>query len=260
MRNIIGKSNKITNWQSCPFAWSDAQNHTPLSQAWLQLRRVRRLQALGLSLQEIKRIFQADDPDITLQIMLERRRAELVRQQERIDEHLQRIDDCLAEGAWLRVAEQPDPPSTTFQVVEQALGELAATLPPEVAAFDRTVLGKLDSFRWESNDHQLVWKEAASYFVAHPDQYRALAPLVEKFVALSHLSEDAPEIEHWAEEIARSPAGVAIRRLRLYHLDSTDTDAALKTEVIACASHEQLTGAQQRFFQILNELLNEEKG
>ncbi|MBC8172170.1 MAG: MerR family transcriptional regulator [Anaerolineae bacterium] len=166
------------------------------------LQRIRRLQALGLSLQQIRFILDADDPDSLLRLTLEGLQSELAAQQRRIEERRQRIEHYLAEGASLAVVEQPDSPSPTYQLLAQKLlGGLE--IQQSLADFDKQVFGQLDAFNW-GDDYAAGWQVIAGYFENHTELYQEFTQVFQKMILLQTLPEDDPQVQLWADAFKQS--------------------------------------------------------
>jgi DNA-binding transcriptional MerR regulator len=226
---------------------ADYRLYTP--QDLFHLRRIRRLQSIGLSLQQIKFILDADDPDALLQTTLQGLQNELAAQQARIEERRQRIERYLSEGVSLKEVEQPDVPSPTYQLLADKLGDLV-DLPDSLIQFDQQVFGQLDAFEW-GDDFNAGWQNAAGYFANNAEEYAALGEMVEKLVALQDLSADDPQIKQWAEKTKQSGVFNAIAA-------STATFDQIDPQLNEVMGHilmqnfsEHLSPAQQRFFELL---------
>lgn len=166
------------------------------------LRRIRRLQSLGLSLQQIKFILDDDDPDTLLRITLESLQTELAAQQQRIEERRERIARYLSEGVSLVEIEQPDTPSPTYELLIQQWGSLIE-IPESFTAFDKQVFTDLDTFQWGADYNDAV-QQAAGYFEAHTEHKALFVQVIQKFIALQTMSETDPQLEMWASEMRAS--------------------------------------------------------
>jgi DNA-binding transcriptional MerR regulator len=166
----------------------------------LHLQRIRRLQALGLSLERIKVILEDDDPDSLLHATLHRLQNELVAQQQRIEERQRRIQRYLDEGASLREVEQPEMPSPTYQLFKDKIGDFPG-LPESMIQFDQQIFSQWDSFDW-GEQHKAVLYQTAQLIGQQNDP--ALAQLLERMVLLQTMPEDDPRVAEWANEFRQS--------------------------------------------------------
>jgi DNA-binding transcriptional MerR regulator len=216
------------------------------------LQRIRRLQALGLSLQQIRFILDADDPDTLLRLTLESLQNELAAQQRRIEERRHRIERYLDEGASLAVIEQADSPSPTYQLLTQQLGLLASLpeLPQSLTDFDMQVFGQLDAFNW-GDEYAAGWQVVAAYLKSHPGIFLECTALFEKIIQLQTLPEDDPHIPLWAESVKQSDLFIILSQ-GMPGFNQPDLLLAEAMDHVFRQSAEQyLSPAQRRFLKLL---------
>lgn len=164
------------------------------------LRRIRRLQSLGLSLQQIQFILDDENPDELLRLTLEGLRSELLAQQQRIEARRERIEGYLAEGVSLVKVEQPETPSPTYQMLQGKLPDLPS-LPDGLVQFDKEVFGHWDAFNW-GEEYTAAMQVTVEYFQNH--EAHQLMPVLEKMVALQTMAADDPQVQLWADEMKAS--------------------------------------------------------
>jgi DNA-binding transcriptional MerR regulator len=214
-------------------------------------QRIRRLQALGLSLQQIRFILDADDPDSLLHLTLESLQNELAAQQRRIEERMQRIERYLAEGASLAIVEQPDSPSPTYELLAQKFGlPSLPELPQSLADFDLQVFGQMDAFNW-GEDYAAGWHAVAGYFENHPEHYLELTQIFQKIILLQTLPEDDPQVQLWAYTFKQS---ALIKNLSKGVPGFNQADTPLveaMNHIFAQSADQHLSPAQRRFFELL---------
>lgn len=163
----------------------------------LRLRRVRKLQDLGLSLRRIGEVLGEPGGEEPLRRVLEALHSEVSREIEDLQERKRRIEGLMARDD-LDGAEPPDP-SPTFERVSEIVGDRLAGVSPETLEQDRRIMATLDSFRWPE-DPAGGYEAVARHFVEHPETYERLAGIGERLAALSNAPEDAPEVERLAED------------------------------------------------------------
>jgi len=168
----------------------------------LRLRSIRRLQSLGLSLQQIKGVLGAVDQERTLQGVLLLLDQELEAQICVLQERRERIRDFLESSEGMKGLDEPYRPSPPVQYVLEQLGSLLAQISPELWAMEMKTNALLDSLQWPEGYREAMM-ELAHYFVAHPEHYTLLLQLGERIIAVTALPEDAPEIERLAEECCK---------------------------------------------------------
>lgn len=217
-----------------------------------QLGRIRRLSGIGLSLQQIKFILDADDPDSLLRETLHRLSRELAAQQERIEARRRRIESYLAEGRSLAEVTQPEAPSPTYQMLSARLGGYL-TIPETLAEFDKHLFSQLDSFDW-GEAYAEGWQTAAGAFETQTEVRAVVLSLSEKLIALQSMSEDDPQIQVWADEVVKSKVYELMAALfnapsPMSTLESPVADAM--RQIVQQSVDHHLAPAQRRFLSLL---------
>ena len=116
----------------------------------LRLQRIRRLQAFGLSLKQIKAILGAPQQERTLREVLQSLDQELATQIRELEERRKKIQALLAEEMPI---EQLSIEDSTLQFMEEHLGDYLARISPAMRELEMKIYAILDSFHW-SEDHQ----------------------------------------------------------------------------------------------------------
>jgi DNA-binding transcriptional MerR regulator len=172
------------------------------AQDLLRLQRIRRLQALGLSLKQIKAVLGDPNHEHTLREVLQFLDAELSTQMRELEERREKIRCLIAENT-LDAIDQPLTGSPTFKYIQAHLVDYNPLIHPALLEHDAKLYALLENFHWTGNQ-QNVLKEMAPYvvehFTQHPEEYQALLTLSERLMALALLSDDAPEVEQLAED------------------------------------------------------------
>ncbi|SRR6266567_1954779 len=166
----------------------------------LRLQRIRRLQAFGLSLKQIKAILGAPQQERTLREVLQSLDQELATQIRELEERRKKIQALLAEEMPI---EQLSIEDSTLQFMEEHLGDYLARISPAMRELEMKIYAILDSFHW-SEDHQeqmqQVMQQIALYLTEHAQEYRELLALGERLAAIAPLPENAPEVTQLATD------------------------------------------------------------
>jgi len=172
----------------------------------LTLRRIRRLQALGLSLRQIAILLRDELHNRPLRKVLETLLAEVSDQLEVLQERREHIQHLLAE----ETLDDPDTPFDVPPTLRQALAQLHGQLPdfsPAALRQETKLFAQLDEFHWPGGEQLRERAMAfARYAADHPDEYHQLAAWSNRLAALADLPEDSPEIDRLADEFAGSVA------------------------------------------------------
>ncbi|WP_030999948.1 MerR family transcriptional regulator [Streptomyces sp. NRRL F-5630] len=175
-----------------------------------ELARVRRLTALGLSLDEVRDVL-ADDAGKDLAEILAELDADLARQEEAIKGRRARLRDLLAQAD----ADGGLPPETPVSPALAALfadfDRATAHLPgpePESVALDRRLLALLDTSAAASGD----WLgPLAGAFTTDPETTRRVYALYARLDELASAAPDDPRVEETARDlVALLPARLPV--------------------------------------------------
>jgi DNA-binding transcriptional MerR regulator len=220
----------------------------------LRLQRIKRLQSLGLSLQQIKFILEADHPDSLLLTTLQSIRCEIDQQMEKLTHRRQRIDQYLNEQATLSVVDQPEEESALLQQLSALFPGYPSDVPTELIEFDRAFFGRLESFHWPP-EHQSAFLQVTQQFIENPRMLDYCRFILERMVLLGDLPEDDPRVISFAWEVAESDIGTFLRQF----IDVEDTPEnpflSAMSEVMETMNMEMLSPAQGRFLQFLPKML-----
>ncbi len=167
----------------------------------LRLHRIRRLQALGLSLEQIGAILGGPADERSLREVLRSLHAELSARIAALEERRGRIERLLA-GDLPDALDRPAAAPPTLAMLERLLEEHLPAISPALRRQEEGMWAILDAFRWPEGLGE-GWRNVARHYAAHPEQLRQLHALSERMVALAALPEDAPEVERLAAELAR---------------------------------------------------------
>jgi DNA-binding transcriptional MerR regulator len=172
------------------------------AQDLLRLQRIRRLQALGLSLKQIKVVLGDPTHEHTLRQILQSLDQELGTQIAVLEERRKKIRTLLDEPR-LAAFEAPAIPSPTFQLVQEQLAAQHFSIDPAQWEQEAQLYALLDDFQWFEGQ-QTGMQEMAEHFIhhftEHPEEYQQLLVLGERLTALASFAEDAPEVDQLVED------------------------------------------------------------
>lgn len=173
---------------------SDAGYRLYSAQDLLRLHQVRRLQALGLSLKQIKSMLLSEPAQArSLRDVLQSLDQELDKQIRELEARRTQIK-ALLEDENIEAVEHIPQISPTFAWVKEQLGELITTISPELLRQEEQMDALLDAFQWPDG-YQEMMKEVAGHMVANPEQYQKYLAWGELLAKLANLPADAPEVE-----------------------------------------------------------------
>lgn len=167
------------------------------AQDLLRLHRIRRLQALGLSLKQIKTVLGDTSQEQTLRNVLRVLDDELAVQIQVLEERKERVQTLLAMETLDSVTETTGD-SPNVQAVKDYLEAHNIAISPELMAQEMQMYGHLENFHWGDGQDEAV-KELSmkllEYANEHHEEYHQLLALGERLVTIASLSPDAPEVE-----------------------------------------------------------------
>lgn len=162
----------------------------------LRLQRIRRLQALGLSLKQIKTLLGEPEYEHTLREVLQSLDRELEVQIQALEERRECIKKLLNDET-LDALEQSSETSPTIEYVKEHLGDFSQA-SPALWQQEAQLYANFDNFNWPEEYQELMQQAAqhtVQHFAAHPEEYQLLLTLGERFATLPSLPEGAPEVE-----------------------------------------------------------------
>jgi DNA-binding transcriptional MerR regulator len=213
-----------------------------------RLLRIRRLQALGLPLAQIKQVLGESDPAESLRRVLESLLETCSAQIRALEARRERIRAALMESAVDALDRPPETP-TMLRWAEALVGSDLTRMSPAVWEQDVKLFGMLESFNWPTG-YQEQLRRAAERYLGQPEQYLALLQVAERLAALATAPEDSPEVQRLAVDVAHSEAA----RMLLGgewepRGDPSDAYRDIMAEVLASA----LSPAQRRCLRLVRE-------
>ncbi len=159
----------------------------------LRLHRIKKLQALGLSLRQVRSVLGEGNDGISFRDTLKTLRDDVDSQIERLQDRRRLLEEMLSR----EVLETPEA-SPTFDKAMDLLGEHLSGVDEKTLEQEKKFWATLDAFEWpdgydEGNERLF------RYYAEHPKEYEDLLVVGERLAALAEASEDAPEVEEVAE-------------------------------------------------------------
>lgn len=218
----------------------------------MRLERIRRLQDLSLSLNQIRILLDQTDRELLWRDVLQKLLRKVKTQIQVLEERRESIERMLESSATDSFENWQDP-SATIELANDKLGEHLSEASPELWEQEKKLFGVLDRFQWTGEQNQSV-KELVAYFVDHPDTYRELLVMAERMVALHQAPVDSPEINQLAQELLaffQSETELLERMQVVSELDAPL--AAMLGELMM--QNAEMSPAQQKLFAVLSHAL-----
>jgi len=217
------------------------------AQHLLRLQRIRRLRALGLSLDRIREIL-AETPgnnESTLRAALHSLVEETIAQILELEERRAFLQKLLS-------SEQLEPADENAYLfyppeLKEQLAPHLTHLSAESLEWGQRLDAMLGSFNWPTEFRQAA-QISLQHVADHAEQYSHLFALEERFAALAELPVDAPEVEQLAEEYIQS------KELALLYQQLAQSGIGEESpfsSALGGLMSSMVSPAQQRFFELL---------
>jgi DNA-binding transcriptional MerR regulator len=218
----------------------------------VRLLRIRRLQALGLSLKQIKGILGVPDQERPLREVLQALLADLAAQIEALERRRERVRRLLAEDT-LEAIDEPSQMPALLQWAQAHLGEHLPQASADVWEQDARIFGLLEAFRWPESA-QAQMQEAIALLFQQPEQVQRMAALAEQLAALAAVPEDSPEVERLVEYVLQSGAAGVFQSAASLHAYAPEGPFG---EVMGDLMLSALSPAQRRFLALIQHHLKQ---
>jgi DNA-binding transcriptional MerR regulator len=218
----------------------------------VRLQRIRRLQALGLSLKQIKTLLgeHVSERERTLREVLQSLLEELSAEIQTLEKQLERIKTMLASDALDTIA-QSSGTSPTLEFVKEHLGEPPAGVSEALLQLDQQIFSQLDAFNWPENYNEGL-QTMVQYIAENPEKYQQMIALSERLVALASLPEDAPEVDQLIEDVLESDEMFSLIAMQSELAPQLPQMAGPFADVLAEIASDTLSPAQKRFLEAIN--------
>lgn len=169
-----------------------------------QLQRILQLKRFGLSLQQIKIIVRADNPDELVQIVLRQHADNLRDEIARLQHELTVTEDFLHEDATLSAQHgQDQPPHLALVALTDAIKPHASGVADVLVEVEHDAMTKLDRFDWHE-DYELFWHHAGKHFIETLQEESLFIFWIERYLALSVMAVNDLQGRAWLDELQRS--------------------------------------------------------
>ncbi len=217
------------------------------AQDLLRLRRIRHLRALGLSLERIREILaqSPEEHESTLRAALHSLVEEISAQMLELEERRAFLQKLLSNEDF----EFSDKNAHFFYApgIKEQLTPHLTQVSAESWAWAERIDAMLGSFNWPAEYRQGV-QHSLQHVVEHAEEYRQLFELEARFVALTDVPADAPEVEQLVEDYARN------QELSLFYQRLVQSGVGEENQFSTAffgLMNSVVSPAQQRFFELL---------
>lgn len=163
----------------------------------LRLDEVKRLRALGLSLERIKEILGEGGSGVDLRGALGVLLGEVEVQIEHLEQRRARLKRMLAREDLAETGGE----SYMLELARRHLGERLSEVAPGVLEQEKKFWATLDAFRWPQ-EYKEFQEALVLYLAGHPEEYENLLALEQRLMELADGPENSPEVERLAQDYA----------------------------------------------------------
>lgn len=171
-----------------------------------RLQLILRLKGFGLSLQQIQMIFEAENPDDLVRVVLQKHEQRIQGEIQALQRQLGDIQSYLASGVSLQSDwQESSPQHSALSIVRDTLRPRSNGLSDVLAEVDGAVLARLDRYAW-AEGYDLFWHQVSRYLLAQVLHEESLFIFwLERYLALGAMDEDDLQGMAWINELAQSP-------------------------------------------------------
>lgn len=170
------------------------------------IQRILRLKSFGLSLKQIKIIFEAANPDVVIRTVLKQHEQKIREEIRQLQHYLDDTQGYLKSNTGLL---EPVPRSSQYSamiVVSDTVKRQSNGLSDILVKIEGVALGKIDCYEWASGYEQF-WHQIGKDFINNLEDKEGLFIFwMERYLALEKMNDDDLQAKAWLQELRYSPA------------------------------------------------------
>lgn len=219
----------------------------------VRLNRIVRLKGLGISLNQIQAIFEADDSDNALKDVLDAIHLELTEQVAHLSERLEKVNHYRTQQYRLMNIEVPDGLSKTFRYATEHLLSREDEVP-NALIHDQAYMAELESIAWPPSIQKMLERRVNS--VADDPDLKAYRRLYfQLFVELADVPEESAEVVNAAWQVAQTEGAKKMGQILKDRAASADLYEQIHNDTAQILASERYTPAQYRFVMVLRDMI-----
>ena len=213
-----------------------------------------RLKRIGLSLQQIKLILEADDPDALIRTVLKQHENNIRDQIRQLQHHLEDTQRYLESDISLSSDWEPaEPKYSAMRVISDTIKPRSNGLSDILVELEADILSKIDNYPW-AKGYELFWHQAGRHLInqlLHEES--TMIFWIERYLVLPEMDEDDLQAQAWLREFHQSTTPALF--LQTLTPPTTDLfpekDQQLILKMLPSLLYQQATPLQQQFLQAL---------
>ena len=219
------------------------------AQDLLRVQRVRRLQALGLSLKQIKSILGDPAREHSLREVLQALDSELATEITLLQTRRERIQSLLNETSFTSVEHLPVE-SPGLALAQELLADHLSRISPEMMEIEKQIWNLFDNLYWPEGYRASI-EQLIRDFASQPELLSTLVSFSEQLTSLASLPEDAPEVADLLKSVLANPEIIALLQSIYANSQALTPLARPFAEAFKELLGGTLSPAQLRFYQEL---------
>jgi DNA-binding transcriptional MerR regulator len=214
----------------------------------LQFFRIKQLQGLGLSLEDIQAFLAKPEQEHSFEEILRALDAELASQIAELEARRQQIQELLTEEP-MDPLKQSGTSSPTLKLLREHLGD-QMNFEEVTASYQNNLFAQLDSFLWSLPEYRKQQQDLIRRMTEHPQAWSQLAGVMVRIASLAEASIESEEVEQLVEEVAQLPEQNPIVAEIISSINSMEATEHL-AEVLTGKTAAELSPAQQKLFHLV---------
>ena len=184
----------------------DANNYRVYSIDQLEkVQLILRLKDIGLSLKQIKSIFEANDPDALMRTVLHQHQRRITNEISELQNRLENLQQYLTTDATLLSnLQQGSPDYSAMTIVTDTVKRKSSGLSDLLFELENDVVAKIDTYPW-TPEYELFWHQVGTHIVTNLAKKEGLFIFwMERYLALKNMDGDDLQAQAWLQELTHS--------------------------------------------------------
>lgn len=219
-----------------------------------KLQIILRLKSLGLSLQQIKLILDADDPDRLVHTVLQQHQQRIKNEIRQLQDYLENTQHYLTSDTnLLATLEKGKAEHSSMTILSDTVKSHSNGLSDILVELEGDVLSQIDCYQWTAG-YDVFWHQVGTHIVKHMlTQESNIILWMERYLTLEAMDEDDLQAKAWLQEFTHSP--IAPLFSQSLHPPPTasfpDKEQQIIVKLLPSLLYEKGSPLQQAFLKVL---------
>ena len=164
-----------------------------------------RLKDIGLSLKQIKSIFEANDPDTLMRTVLHQHERRITNEISELQSRLENLQQYLnTDATLLSDFQQGSPDYSAMTIVTDTVKRKSSGLSDLLYELENDVLTKIDAYPWTA-EYEVFWHQVGTHLVTNLAKQESLLIFwMERYLALKNMESDDLQTQAWLQQLDHS--------------------------------------------------------